>query len=407
MMSRKISISKLKSHWLGILTFLACFENSFLSERYDFFDKITVIMQMVLLCLYFLLFTQKSLKNGIKSINQVSLYGTISCFLIILSTLANRGDLISAIVTASRSLIVILLLEIISKKKSNFFNVLDSWIFCMMTVVIIDLITEIVYPNGLYNTDIASINWFLGYKTARATYSLPLGYISLYTNHKRYGRATFRWYFTMVLIAYNALLSQGLGLFITVVVLAGIVFLLEMMYMGNKRRILDRIVSFVFNYKIVILLYAIITVMVVLFENPTIMQLVAGITGKTVNFSRRTIVWASLLPQIAKSPIIGYGYMPSAAYEKIIGFRGGSNAHNLILALLMNGGVILLALYTVLFCNTVKRKTAMYSLCDICLLIYLYATLLLGVTSAVFVLSTYAFVLYWIFEYEKKLSLTK
>lgn len=59
--------------------------------------------------------------------------------------------------------------------------------------------------------------------------------------------------------------------------------------------------------------------------------------GREVTLTGRTAIWASAIEKIRYSPVIGYGYGEPASLQY--------NAHNQILEMLTNGGVILLFLF--------------------------------------------------------------
>ena len=50
------------------------------------------------------------------------------------------------------------------KYKRNFIHVA----YIILTILIlIDIVTIIMYPEGMYSTELYTTNWFLGYKTGR------------------------------------------------------------------------------------------------------------------------------------------------------------------------------------------------------------------------------------------------
>lgn len=79
--------------------------------------------------------------------------------------------------------------------------------------------------------------------------------------------------------------------------------------------------------------------------------------GKDLTFTNRTDIWSASVDAIAERPIHGYGWNgvwvdnslePTVSLNREIGFRAG-HAHNAVLEMLLQGGVIGLGFYLVFF----------------------------------------------------------
>jgi O-antigen ligase len=79
--------------------------------------------------------------------------------------------------------------------------------------------------------------------------------------------------------------------------------------------------------------------------------------GKDLTFTNRTDIWSASITAIEKNPIIGYGWNgawieldvePTVTLNRDIGFVAG-HAHNSVLEMLLEGGIIGLALYIAFF----------------------------------------------------------
>ena len=91
--------------------------------------------------------------------------------------------------------------------------------------------------------------------------------------------------------------------------------------------------------------------------------------SKDTTFSKRTVIWANAVDLIEKSPLLGYG-IQSADWND--NYLEGSGAHNLLVMLLMNGGLVIclsfvgLVVYAVREALIEKSKatsTAVMALC--------------------------------------------
>jgi O-antigen ligase len=88
-----------------------------------------------------------------------------------------------------------------------------------------------------------------------------------------------------------------------------------------------------------------------------LLPFIVNLYGKDLTFSNRTDIWEATVPVIGEQPIQGYGWNgawiepdvePTVSLNRNIGFDAG-HAHNAVLEMLLQGGIIGLALYLVFF----------------------------------------------------------
>lgn len=85
---------------------------------------------------------------------------------------------------------------------------------------------------------------------------------------------------------------------------------------------------------------------------PIVTQITEGL-GKDMTFSRRTTVWAYAVFQILHSPIFGYGVCNSEWYQFLL--NGFLNPHNIVLHILMHGGIVGLIIFMILVIIGLRR----------------------------------------------------
>ncbi len=85
--------------------------------------------------------------------------------------------------------------------------------------------------------------------------------------------------------------------------------------------------------------------------------IIVGFLGKDMTFTNRTYIWEIAIKQILKSPIIGYGKCDTRDYILFAGYYW--YAHNLILDIILQGGIIALLSFggVIIKCG---RKTESY-----------------------------------------------
>lgn len=397
-MTYKIRKSQIKVCAIGMFAFLFCFQNTYLASHISHYNGVINFGGMIFTAYFLLTFTFRVKRT--KKYNKISLYIFLFVTIILISTFINKGNVATAFVVLNRIIIVTLALDYACTDEGKMMALLKTWAYLLVLIVLIDFCTEVMFPAGLYSDKLSGLNWFLGYKTQRAVYSFPLLFITFYIEYMRKNHITLKWYVLALFLMINVWLSQATTVCIAYFFLCILVFGTGILYKGSKKRILDRIIFFLLNYKVILAIFILVTVLVIFNENAFIMGMVAGFTGKSITFSRRTYIWRACISNFLKSPIIGLGYLEPSKYEAITGIVGGTNAHNMVLTLLISGGLVFLFMYIYTFYKAVKSSNN-YTLCQIQTLIFIYASLLLGVTSSIFIFSPYTMIFYWMLVYDK------
>ena len=116
--------------------------------------------------------------------------------------------------------------------------------------------------------------------------------------------------------------------------------------------------------------------------------------GKTVTMSGRLGIWTRALNLIKEKPLLGYGFQTMDLSHELINF---SNAHNIVVAVLMNGGLILLIVHISMLIYGIKMTGKIQF--GNSMVIFIYAYIILGISSANFIFSPFAMFLFWLIEY--------
>lgn len=169
----------------------------------------------------------------------------------------------------------------------------------------------------------------------------------------------------------------------------------------------QRVVYRLMNYKFFLALYALLNLLVVGIWSFSGLGVVLGMLDKDITFSGRTKIWRNLLDVLRDNIILGRGYISSEQFVRYSGMSAGTNAHNAAFQLLMFGGVVALALYLFMLVLSVKRNRKRYNQQEIFLMAGLYSLLILGLISAIMVISQFGLLCFWLMEYEKNNTVMK
>lgn len=254
---------------------------------------------------------------------------------LVYSTLIHEGEVYGTIVGSFSILSVMMLYDAAYNNKQQLF--LSAQLFCFELVIYINLLTELLFPDGLY-TDVSTIvhttNWFIGYYNNHSQFFIPaLLFAWLYW--AKSGKL-FRPILLTTAIYVSAVLVWSGGVLLSLACMT-LVFL----FFKNRTKLL--------NY------YTYWSIHIVFFVGVYVLHiqdwfdwLLVGILGKLGSLTFRIDLWGRTLKLIAKSLLVGYGVQSLYTRVAEVHLAHGVHAHNMLLEQLYQGGVIGLALWVII-----------------------------------------------------------
>jgi O-antigen ligase len=199
-----------------------------------------------------------------------------------------------------------------------------------------------MFPAGLYYSEsdwtffTSNKNWFLGYYNNFTKYFLPaiiFGFLNVYMGGKR-----LRAYLLLAAIAVSSVLVWSGG------VLVAVFLSVFFMFMGRKHTQL-------FNYMNYWLIQpaALLLILGLQVQN-AFRWLLDSFLGKWNSLMLRINLWKKVCEYISASPVMGYGVETGVVRELKTGMYWAVHAHNLILEILYQGGLIYFGLFILVIC---------------------------------------------------------
>lgn len=257
--------------------------------------------------------------------------GYVLCNTIVMGGIA-RDTAISAFSVMS----VVLLYDLAQENKKIF---LSSQLFCFELVIYINLLTEILFPDSLYvdfpdGADVIVKNWLLGYYNNHTKFFIPALMIAFLYKHET-GKKV-RTYILTMAIFISAFMAWSGGVLLTLFGMAAAYLLFK-----NWTKI--------FNYYTYWLIHILFFVFIILLKMQNLFRwLIEGILGKWNSLMGRITLWDRYLGFISERFVFGYGVEDSMLRRIKGGYKWASYAHNLLLELMYQGGIINLLLFTII-----------------------------------------------------------
>ena len=236
---------------------------------------------------------------------------------------------------------IALLLEIGVQERFN--ECLSALALLLEIYIYINFLSIILFPNGLYNADFYSGNyWFLGYKNVMIRFILPGVCINFISAVCRKEKHTFRiCILCAIAIASLIMVDNKTGIIgLAIIIISAILF--------SKKK-LPRFI----NLRNTLIIIGIISVLLGTTSLLSEFSPILKSMGETVSVMSRQAVWFRAIQMFMKNPLFGYGLRSGDQYRKLINLSTGwgyfSHPHNYILFTLIQGGIIVVLLIVVLF----------------------------------------------------------
>lgn len=237
---------------------------------------------------------------------------------LLLTTVYHQGEVYHSIASAFSALSIVLLYDVVHNEGNVF---LSSQLFCFEIVIYTNLITELLYPNGLYSEKnilfVHYKNWFLGYYNNHTKYFIPaMMFAWLFWEQTRKCLRVIMLTLAMILSAF--LVGSG-GVYVSLFIM-----LIVYVFLKNMTRVL--------NYFTYWLLQVVFFLAIYIFRFQELFRwLIDSILEKWNSLIMRIYIWEQTADLVSKSPIWGYGVQNQFRRAAEVHRNHGVHAHNLLL----------------------------------------------------------------------------
>lgn len=272
--------------------------------------------------------------------------GCLAVFLLLdcLVTTVNQGNTAQMYTNAITLLAMAILFKTAAEKGSYQFVRVAAAVFEIL--ILVNLVTIIVYPEGLYNFEKANAHYFLGSRNVMMRTIFPGVCFSMLRSKLETDKLGIRAVFITIAAGLSLVLVWS-----ATALFAYMLFCLFLFLFWKKGTPGWFTVKGCYIFAIVIFVAIVILRLQELFS-----FIIEGLMQKDTTFTGRTILWDSAMRYIARSPIWGYGleYLETIG-PKLYKFTSYDSSHNLILDVLYQNGVVGFALLSALFVAAARK----------------------------------------------------
>ena len=297
----------------------------------------------VIVALYFMCRQKPSLPMVILAV----IYGTV------FGSALLHGVLKSAVGNFAGGLAMCLVFDFWLKRDFQQFMKVTQVVLAVL--VLGNLLTVFLFPEGMYKTAIYSNNWLLGHKNGHIAYTMNALLFSVIQSYRKKGKIGGADLALMGICCLSLYLTDALmGLFMTLAFSFWVVLLIN----RSSRRGARLLLRLLDQRTMIAVTVAVFVVVILMNRIPALLSAVTAISnalGRKTPFNGRLPIWNAAVELIRQSPLLGYGIVPGERFVELSGLQGGTHAHSYILNLLIMGGVVCLAEHVLLYAVTICR----------------------------------------------------
>ena len=324
----KISNLVYSSKFLLTFLLLPLIEPEYIAIRVTILHRTMVIWSMFSFALAVVIYFENLRRRNI--LNYLLLY-FLYCFIVSIDSMgglvwhARFTDIVQIATLA-------IYINSASRYKSNI-NVIDILKWILVSYFIINFITVLLLPNGLFyfESEYGSITpyWFLGHKNFHIRHGLTALFFCCYSDYVRNQKlSNFTIIFFLVVFADVFIVQSATGIVCILMWLLGFLFFFKI----KRTRHINK-----FILPILFAIFTSIFFLMVFFDIQRYFGFfIEGFLDRDLDFTSRTMIWERTLFYINQNLLFGQGYLPTSQIESQLSV---SHPHSYYLYILYSSGM--------------------------------------------------------------------
>ena len=259
----------------------------------------------------------------------------------------NKAADVHLIISNLKIVFMLCAIEYLLKRTPD--STINIMFFILITFVLIDFASIVLFPNGLYQTEQIWNEWSSSQEA-----------------HWIYGNKNNRiyWYVLLSIITWLRYIFNNKSK-VMVLITSGISIVAMMLVKSSTATIVAILVSvgvFYLTYKKqtnlnmnsygILVIYVCITVLILLGSTSLLKPFVEGVLHKDMTFTGRSTAWERVLLLIASKPVFGWGVIDSETATGLLKSIAFVNPHNQLLNCLWQGGIMLVFILSLIMTTT-------------------------------------------------------
>ena len=269
-----------------------------------------------------------------RKFNKLDFTMIIFYIFLLVSTLLNHGDLVCYVKELISFLTTYFVIKFgLEKSPKKFINIFSTYLSLLL--VLNTLSTIIFYPGAMFRDNNNPIFFMGGDNTSVRLYIIAVlfSFMKKYIKNKKMVMPVVS---LLNLFVFSMIRDLGGGKICFIILLLCTGYLI---YGVNIPRKIMR--------KIIMLNVLLFFILVIVNKMSLFKFIIVDILHRNLSLTDRTIIWDITIKKIMSKPVMGYGMIDGLAFQSMLPYIIGVNAHNTYLMILFDGGIVLFAIFII------------------------------------------------------------
>lgn len=269
-----------------------------------------------------------------RKFNKLDFTMIIFYIFLLVSTLLNHGDLVCYVKELISFLTTYFVIKFgLEKSPKKFINIFSTYLSLLL--VLNTLSTIIFYPDAMFRDNNNPIFFMGGDNTSVRLYIIAVlfSFMKKYIKNKKMVMPVVS---LLNLFVFSMIRDLGGGKICFIILLLCTGYLI---YGVNIPRKIMR--------KIIIVNVLLFFILVIVNKMSLFKFIIVDILHRNLSLTDRTIIWDITIKKIMSKPVMGYGMIDGLAFQSMLPYIIGVNAHNTYLMILFDGGIVLFAIFII------------------------------------------------------------
>ena len=269
-----------------------------------------------------------------RKFNKLDFTMIIFYIFLLVSTLLNHGDLVCYVKELISFLTTYFVIKFgLEKSPKKFINIFSTYLSLLL--VLNTLSTIIFYPDAMFRDNNNPIFFMGGDNTSVRLYIIAVlfSFMKKYIKNKKMVMPVVS---LLNIFVFSMIRDLGGGKICFIILLLCTGYLI---YGVNIPRKIMR--------KIIMLNVLLFFILVIVNKMSLFKFIIVDILHRNLSLTDRTIIWDITIKKIMSKPVMGYGMIDGLAFQSMLPYIIGVNAHNTYLMILFDGGIVLFAIFII------------------------------------------------------------
>lgn len=269
-----------------------------------------------------------------RKFNKLDFTMIIFYIFLLVSTLLNHGDLVCYVKELISFLTTYFVIKFgLEKSPKKFINIFSTYLSLLL--VLNTLSTIIFYPDAMFRDNNNPIFFMGGDNTSVRLYIIAVlfSFMKKYIKNKKMVMPVVS---LLNLFVFSMIRDLGGGKICFIILLLCTGYLI---YGVNIPRKIMR--------KIIMVNVLLFFILVIVNKMSLFKFIIVDILHRNLSLTDRTIIWDITIKKIMSKPVMGYGMIDGLAFQSMLPYIIGVNAHNTYLMILFDGGIVLFAIFII------------------------------------------------------------